>query len=163
MTKIQLIEALITLALYITIKLITSNYIDRIVLNNKNIKSRSKVVKKAINVILISTFLIIILSIFGVDQAELVVFIGSFLTVMGIALFAQWSILSNITSGVIIFFSHSAKLDETISIIDKDYEVDGRISDIGLFFITLKTTTNEQITIPNSIFLNKMIKKKLNA
>jgi small-conductance mechanosensitive channel len=55
------------------------------------------------------------------------------------------------------------KLDDTISIIDKDYEVVGRISDIGLFFIILKTKEDEQITIPNSIFLQKMIKKKANT
>jgi small-conductance mechanosensitive channel len=79
----------------------------------------SKVVKKAINLIVFFIMLIIIFSIFKVDQSELVVFVSSVLTVMGIALFAQWSILSNITSGVIIFFSHSARLDDTIAIIDK--------------------------------------------
>lgn len=101
---------------------------------------RSKVVKKAINLIVLSIFLLVIFSIFGVDQSELAVFIGSVLTVIGIALFAQWSILSNITSGVIIFFNHSGKLDDIVTIIDKDYEINGRISDIGLFFVIIKTT-----------------------
>jgi small-conductance mechanosensitive channel len=123
----------------------------------------SKVVKKAINLIVFFIMLIIIFSIFKVDQSELVVFVSSVLTVMGIALFAQWSILSNITSGVIIFFSHSARLDDTIAIIDKDYEVEGRISDIGLFFVIIKTANDEQVDIPNSVFLNKMIKKKIDA
>ncbi len=117
----------------------------------------------AFNIIIISTFIIILLSIWGVDQSELAVFIGSVLTVIGIALFAQWSILSNITSGVIIFFNHSVKLDDTIKVIDKDYEIEGRISDIGLFFVVLKTKENEQVNIPNSVFMNKMIKKKTNA
>ena len=103
------------------------------------------------------------MSIWGVNQSELAVFIGSVLTVLGIALFAQWSILSNITSGIIIFFSHSVKLEDTITIVDKDYEIEGRISDIGLFFVVLKTKENEQIDIPNSVFLNKMIKKKTNV
>lgn len=160
MTKIQIIEAVIALTVYVIIKILIHRYIDRIVTNNVSTKKRSKVVKKAINLIVLSIFLIVLFSIFGVDQSELAVFIGSILTVMGIALFAQWSILSNITSGLIIFFNHSAKLDDIITIIDKDYEIKGRISDIGLFFVILKTTDNEQIDIPNSIFLNKMIKKK---
>jgi small-conductance mechanosensitive channel len=86
---------------------------------------------------------------------------ASVLTVIGIALFAQWSHLSNLTSGMIIFFNHSAKLDDTIEIIDKDYCIEGRISDIGLFFVQIKTTENEEVTLPNNVFLQKMIKKKL--
>jgi small-conductance mechanosensitive channel len=119
--------------------MLINRYIDRIVSANVSTINMSKVVKKAINLIVFFIMLIIIFSIFKVDQSELVVFVSSVLTVMGIALFAQWSILSNITSGVIIFFSHSARLDDTIAIIDKDYEVEGRISDIGLFFVIIKT------------------------
>jgi small-conductance mechanosensitive channel len=161
--NLQIIETIVTIVLYVTIKLLINHYIDSIVAGNVSTKKRSKIVKKAINLTILFVFLIIILSIWGVDQSELAVFIGSVLTVMGIALFAQWSILSNITSGIIIFFSHSVKLDDTIAIIDKDFEIEGRISDIGLFFIVLKTKDNEQIDVPNSVFLNKMIKKKTNV
>jgi small-conductance mechanosensitive channel len=163
MMKIQIIETGVAVVLFIIIKLIISRYVDTIVVGNISLKNRSKIVKKAFNIIIISTFIIILLSIWGVDQSELAVFIGSVLTVIGIALFAQWSILSNITSGVIIFFNHSVKLDDTIKVIDKDYEIEGRISDIGLFFVVLKTKENEQVNIPNSVFMNKMIKKKTNA
>lgn len=163
MTKIQIIETVIALLVFVTIKILIHLYIDRIVSTNVSSKKRSKVVKKAINLIVVSIFLLVIFSIFGVDQSELAVFIGSVLTVIGIALFAQWSILSNITSGIIIFFNHSAKLDDTITIIDKDYEIEGRISDIGLFFVIVKTVDNEQIDIPSNVFLSKMIKKKTNV
>lgn len=135
MTKILIIETLITIALYITIKILIYRYIDTIIAGNISTKKGSKIVKKAINLTTISVFLVILLSIWGVEQSELTVFIGSFLTVLGIALFAQWSILSNITSGVIIFFSHSAKLEDSITIMDKDYEIEGRISDVGLFLL----------------------------
>jgi small-conductance mechanosensitive channel len=74
--------------------------------------------------------------------------------VIGIALFAQWSILSNNLS-IIIFFNHSVKLEDTITIIDKDYEVEGRVSDIGLFFVILKTKESEEISIPNNVFIQK--------
>ena len=74
-------------------------------------------------------------------------------------LFAQWSHLSNITSGIIIFFNHSVKLDDTIVILDEDYNIQGRISDIGLFFVRLKTKEGEEISLPNNVFLQKMIKR----
>ncbi|TNF45868.1 MAG: mechanosensitive ion channel, partial [Bacteroidetes bacterium] len=44
-----------------------------------------------------------------------------------------------------------------------DYEIEGRISDIGLFFVILKTKDHEQIVIPNSVFLTKMVKKKIQS
>ncbi|MDZ7615244.1 MAG: mechanosensitive ion channel [Flavobacteriaceae bacterium] len=160
MTKIQIIETVVTIILFLIIKFLINRYTARIVANNPSTKTRSKVVKKALNLTILVIFIIILFSIFGVDQSELAVFIGSVLTVMGIVLhFAQWSILSNITSGIIIFFNHSVKLDDTITILDKDYEIEGRISDIGLFFVILKTKDNELINIPNSVFLNKMIKR----
>ena len=163
MTKIQLIEIAITVLAYFMLRFLINRSIDRIVASNRATKTRSKIVKKAINLTALSIFIIIIFSILGVNQSELALFIGSVLTIMGIALFAQWSILSNITSGIIIFFNHSVKLDDTITIIDKDYEIEGRISDIGLFFVIMKTKEDEQITIPNSVFLYKMIKKKTHA
>jgi len=159
MTKIQIIEAVVALVVLIVIKILINGYIDRVVAKNNSSKKRSKVVKKSVNLVVWTIFITVVLSIFGVDQSELVVFIGSVLTVIGIALFAQWSILSNITSGIIIFFNHSAKLEDEITILDKDYEIKGRISDVGLFFVKLKTDDNEQVVIPNSVFLNKMVKK----
>lgn len=160
MTKLQIIEVVGAIFIYGLLKLLLNRYIDAWVTRNIASNNRSRIVKKTINITIFVVFLTILLSIFGVDQSELAVFIGSFLTVMGIALFAQWSILSNITSGVIIFFNHSVKLDDTIIIMEKDYEIEGRISDIGLFFVSIITKDNERIEIPNIVFLNKMIKKK---
>lgn len=161
--KIQIIETVVVLVLYVLLKVLIHRYIDRIDASSPNKKKRSKIVKKSLNVTILLVFLLIILSIWGVNQSELAVFIGSVLTVLGIALFAQWSILSNVTSGIIIFFNHSIELEDNITVIDKDYEIDGRVSDIGLFFVVLKNDRNERIDIPNSVFLNKMIKKKNNA
>ena len=45
---------------------------------------------------------------------------------------------------------------------DKDFNIEGRVSDIGLFFVTLKTEHNEKISIPNNVFIQKMIKQKSN-
>ncbi|MEY3420376.1 MAG: hypothetical protein RIR48_661 [Bacteroidota bacterium] len=163
MTKIQIIETVVVVLIYIIHGILINRSVDKIVVNNISLKTRGKIIKKVINLIAFLILIIVIFSIYGVDQSELLVFIGSVLTVLGIALFAQWSILSNITSGVIIFFNHSAKLDDTITIMDKDYEVEGRISDIGLFFVIIKTKEDVKITIPNSVFINKMIKSKINS
>ena len=159
--EVKIIETAVVVTIYIIVRLIVNRSIDRTVVNSLMKKARSKVLKKVIRLAILSLFITIVLLIWGVNQSELAVFIGSVLTVVGIALFAQWSILSNITSGIIVFFNHSVKLDDTITIIDKDYAIEGRVSDIGLFFIILKTPEGEQISVPSNVFIQKMIKKKV--
>lgn len=159
-TNIKIIETATAFVVYAILRMVSNKIIDRTVATSLMQKTRGKIIKKALNLILLLLVSIFVLIVWGVDQNELAFFIGSVLTVIGIALFAQWSILSNITSGIILFFNHSVKLDDTIMIMDKDYEVEGRVSDIGLFFVILKTKEQEKVTIPNNVFIQKMIKQK---
>jgi len=59
-----------------------------------------------------------------------------------------------------LLFNHSVKLDDTITVMDKDYQIEGRVSDIGLFFVTLKTE-DDKVILPNNVFIQKMIKHKI--
>jgi small-conductance mechanosensitive channel len=158
---LRIIETIIIILAYLLLRFILNKSIDRTVENRLMQKTRGKIIKKIISFILLLIIFAIISIIWGINRSELVFFIGSVLTVIGIAFIAQWSIISNITSGIIIFFNHPVKLDDTITIIDKDYQIEGRVSDIGLFFVILKTKEGEQITVPSNVFVQKMIKKKI--
>ena len=103
------------------------------------------------------TGIIILIGIWGLQQREMLLFVTSLLTVLGIALFAQGSILSNITSGMILFFNHPLKIGDTIKIIDKEQPVEGVVEDISYFFLHIKTADNGNVTIPNSVVLQKTI------
>jgi small-conductance mechanosensitive channel len=120
-------------------------------------KSRTVIVRKLINGAVFFAALILIFIIWGVDQKELAVFFSSFIAILGIALFAQWSMLSNITSSIILFIYHPAKIGDTIAIIDKENPMEGKIKDIGAFFIIVKTQKGELVTIPNSLIFQKMV------
>ena len=160
---VKIIETVVIVVAYFLIRIVSSKTIEKTVENSLMQKTRGKVVKKGVNFILLMVMLAFLFFVWGVNQSELAIFISSFLAVLGIALFAQWSILSNITSGIIIFFSHSVKLDDTISIIDKDYQIEGRVSDIGLFFVIIKTKEGERVTVPSNVFVQKMIKHNINV
>jgi small-conductance mechanosensitive channel len=124
-------------------------------------KSRGELTKRVVNITFLSICFTIILLIWGVNQSELAVFVGSALTILGVALFAQWSILSNITSSIIIFFNHPIKLNDSVALLEgKDYVLEGKVVNIGLFFITLTTDNAEEITLPNNMFIQKTIKKR---
>ncbi|MFT6924294.1 MAG: small-conductance mechanosensitive channel [Crocinitomicaceae bacterium] len=157
--EIKILETTIAVALFFIIRIIINVLVTRTVNKSLLKKVRGKIIRKIFQIVLITITLLFILTVWGVDQSELFMFIASVLTVIGIALFAQWSHLSNLSSGVIIFFSHSVRLDDTIIIMDKDYPVEGRISAIGLFFVTLKTKDGEEVSLPNNVFLQKMIKR----
>lgn len=161
---IKFIECAVVITCYIVTRIAFNKLIDKTMTDKFIQKSRGDFMKRIINFALLSIFLTIILLIWGVNQSDLLVFVGSVLTVIGVAMFAQWSILSNITSSIIIFFNHPVKLDDSIVIMEgKDYEIEGKVTNIGIFFITIEKETSEEITLPNNIFLQKMIRKKIDS
>ncbi len=123
-------------------------------------KSRLAVITKLTNVFLYATTIVLIAFIWGVEERQVLIYISSFLTILGIAFFAQWSILSNITAGLILFINYPVKIGSTITIMEKDNDITGEITDIGVFFMTLNTPKKESIVLPNSIILQKMIRFK---
>ena len=158
--EIKILETAIAVVLFFLIRIVIIALVKRTVTKNLLKKVRGKIIRKIFQILLTSIAVIFLLTVWGVDQSQLFMFLASVMTVIGIALFAQWSHLSNLTSGVIIFFNHSVRLEDSIIIMDKDYNVEGRISDIGLFFVNLITKDDEEISLPNNVFLQKMIKKK---
>ena len=98
----------------------------------------------------------------SVNYKDLGVLLSSVFAVIGVALFAQWSILSNITAGVIIFFSFPFKIGNTIRILDKELtdtnstEIDSFvIEDIRAFHLHLRRSNGEILTYPNNLVLQK--------
>jgi len=99
----------------------------------------------------------VIAFILDVDEKQLLIYIFYLLTILGIASFLQWSLLSNITAGIILYRNYPVKIGDSVTILENN-NITGEIKDIGAFFISLKTTERELITIPNSVILQKNIK-----
>lgn len=158
--KIELIESIIVFALYAIVWMFVRKTTSKVAKKFNFHEPRVKVVKKIINIVLLFITAGIILFIWGVDQSQLALFISTLLTILGIAFVAQWSILSNVTATLIIFFNHPARLGDNITIVDKEYPIEGVIIDIGMFFVIIKTNDGEKITIPSNVFILKMVKRK---
>lgn len=95
--------------------------------------------------------------IWGVKLEQFTVFISSVLAVVGVAFFAQWSILSNLTASVILFFNHPMRIGDRIRIIDSDNNWTGVVEDISGFYLFMKTDDGQSITIPTNLVLQKGI------
>ena len=159
--QFQIIQTIIVFLVYLILNIISQYIVRKVGIKFLYTSPRVKITKKIIHLIYFILLLNFILFIWGVKQSELMYFITSLLTVLGIAFFAQWSIISNITTSLIIFFNHPVKIGDTISIIDKEFDTEGKVNDIGIFFLIIQTEVGELITIPNNVFIQKMIKKKV--
>jgi small-conductance mechanosensitive channel len=157
----KIIESLVVITIFILLRLIVNKLVNKTIADRLLQKSRSELVRRAINLITFTVAIIILMVIWGVEHSKLAVFLGSVLTVIGVAMFAQWSILSNITSSLVIFFNHFVKIGDKIAIMEsKDYEVQGEVVSFDLFFVKLKSIdTEEEISLPNNIFIQKTIRK----
>ena len=112
---------------------------------------------KYINVLVIFIAIFLLLLIWGVEASKLALVFSSVFAVLGVGLFAIWSILSNITSGVILFFSFPYKISDKIQIHDKDFPIEATIEDIRAFQLHLRTADGELITYPNNLILQKPV------
>lgn len=149
-----IITGIMTLTLTI-IRYITILLIKKYAIKSEVLEYRKNLVIKYISVFFTTLFFVSLILIWGVQTEDLFFTLSSVLTVIGVALFAQWSILSNITSGFIVLFSFPFKIGDTIKIHDKDFPIEGEIISIHTFYTLVKTLEGEMVTYPNSLFLQK--------
>lgn len=120
-------------------------------------KPRQRQIRQVIAVVLNITFILTVAIIWGVKPQNLLLGLSSVLAFVGVALFAQWSALSNVTAGLIMFFSAPYHVGNRITILDKDLPITATIEMIGSFYTHIRTDEDEVIVIPNNIFLQKMV------
>ncbi len=154
---LRIIETVVIMVVFIISMIFTNSVLSKTLKKYKTDYHRRKIIIKIIRVVIVLAATIILLAVWGIKRSELLVFFTTVTTLLGLAFFAQWSILSNITSGLILFFGHPLKIGDEIRLIEKDNDVEGKITDISLFFIHIKTSTDENITVPNSMALQKTI------
>ena len=107
---IQLIETAIAAFLYVVLRFGFRSLIRRVGAKFNYHLPRVTVIKRMLDFLLMFVLGSFVLFVWGVDQSQLVLFFTSLLTFMGVAFFAQWSIISNITASIIIFFNHPIRV-----------------------------------------------------
>lgn len=155
--KIQIIESIAVLMGYIMVHFITKHFVNESLKQAHLQRGRRKMIIKAAHLLFFIAASILLSAIWGLRQNQVTVFVGTILTALGIAFFAQWSLLSNITSSLLLFFNHPVKIGDTIKVLDKDFPFEGEVSDLTYFFVHLKTESGEIITIPNSLLFQKSV------
>lgn len=113
------------------------------------------------NAIRIARFIVVIVCsltliiTWGVEVASLLVFAGTALTLLGVALFASWSLLSNITAYFVLMLHPAFRRGTFVRILDADNYVEGYVSDLNLFSVRLITENREVAIYPNNLVLGR--------
>jgi small-conductance mechanosensitive channel len=152
----EIISTAILFVLVILLRVIISKLVRSFARRSQKLEHRTRLVIKYIHLLINILAVFALIIIWGVQTKDIFIALSSITTVVGVAMFAQWSILSNITSGIILFFSFPFKIGDIILIHDKDFPIDeAEIEDIGAFHIYLKTKDGQMIIYPNSLLLQK--------
>ncbi|MFD0963771.1 mechanosensitive ion channel domain-containing protein [Pseudofulvibacter geojedonensis] len=151
-----IISGIIVITLILSIQFIKSG-VKKFSISKGIDKNRRKVILNASYLCIYLLSGVLLALTWGIKFNEFSLFISSILAVLGVGFFAQWSLLSNLTSSVILFFYHPMRIGDKIKIIDKDYNWTGTVVDITGFYVFLRTDLGENITIPTSLVLQRGI------
>jgi small-conductance mechanosensitive channel len=126
--------------------------------SRKNVSSeRIFYIQKTVQVLLFIITLFTIALLLGINYDKFGFILSTILTLVGVALFAQWSILSNVTASIIIFFFFPYRVGDTIKIQDDSELLAGCIEEITLFHLLIRRTEGDIISYPNSLVFHKAI------
>lgn len=159
--SLQVLLSVLAVISYFVIMAIISPVIARYGVRQRFIEQRIIYIKKFFILLLFSVLCVAVAIIWGFDIRGVLIFTSSFFAVVGVALFASWSLLSNITSGIIIFFSFPYRIGNKITIIDGDHSITGEIIDMTLFHIQLKDKEGGEVYYPNNLIIQKPVMKSL--
>ncbi|MFT5884141.1 MAG: MscS family membrane protein [Arcticibacterium sp.] len=146
--------SLIAIVIYIILRFISRRLISRQEKKHDLDRARSIYANKFFNITWLSLLMLAFGFIWDVSFKGL---FASFFAVAGIALFASWSMLSNITASVLLFFNFPFKIGSQIKIIDGDNSVSGLVKDITFFAIQIQIEDGDLVSYPNNVAIQKPI------
>jgi hypothetical protein len=149
----QLIETAVCVGGFLLIRSLGRHLIRNAVVRSAFKAKEEKEVMRLLNLLIVLVAGILLTAIWGVKQSEILIFATSVITVLGVAFFAEMSILSNITACLVLFFQHPIKIGDTIKVLDPANPIEGELIDITYFFVFIRTPVGSTVTLPNSMLL----------
>ncbi len=153
----NLIWSLVVLVFYLSV---SRKLLPKLETNIEKTKLKSTSAIKGVfaaRVLVATLSLSLLLLAWGIDFSGLLVLSTSILTVTGVALFASWSLLSNITAYCILLTNVAYRRGNFVRILDGDNYIEGYIADVGPFSTRLLTTERETLMYPNNLILTRPV------
>lgn len=149
----QVLETLVCVTIFLAVRYGIRYAVRATILRSTFKALEKKEVIRIVDLLLLLVTAVVLVAIWGVKQSEILVFATSVITVLGVAFFAEMSILSNITAFLVIFFQHPVKIGDHIKVRDAEHDLEGELVDITYFFTHIRTSAGSTVTLPNAVFL----------
>ncbi len=117
---------------------------------------RSASISKAGQALIYLLAIALISNILGFGIQGIFVATSSFFAIVGIAFFAHWSILSNVTASIILFFTFPYRIGDRL-LIENEPKFSGILKDVTLMYLKIQTDGGSQITLPANVAIQKVI------
>lgn len=94
-----------------------------------------------------------LLMVWGVELRGLLVVGSSLFALLGVGLFASWSLLSNLTSFLILFMQNHCRIGIWVRVVDGANFVEGQVIDMNLLNVVIENIDGNTILYPNNLFI----------
>lgn len=154
---VQLIISASVVILYFIISRRVMPLLYQVVAHSKLKAEMNKRAAVVLHILLMLLLIVVLSVVWGVDIRGLLVLASSMIAVVGVALFAAWSLLSNITAFFILLGQKAFSEGMEVRVIDGANYLEGRIVEINLFSTVLRTKDNEQVVYPNNLLISRPV------
>lgn len=147
-----LITLFILIAQYLLFRVFLPR-LERAVEKSKLKEASYKKAKVSLSTINLALMIFLITFVWGFDFKGMMTVSASIIALLGVSLFAGWSLLSNITAFFLLIFHSSFQRGNFIRIIQADNYIEGYISEINLFNTKLISEDKEILVYPNNLLI----------
>lgn len=160
--KIDAILSILAVLVYLILIAILSRAINKYGIKKHIAKGkRVKIIRLSRLFLGLITVLILTL-IWGLNASDIWIFGSVVFGFLGIAVFAVWSLLSNIFAAYVLFFSEPFQTGDFIIFKDGDNSIKGEVIDMTTFYVKVRLEDGCIANIPNNVTFQKVIIKYIN-
>ncbi|QZO12423.1 mechanosensitive ion channel domain-containing protein [Pseudoalteromonas piscicida] len=110
-----------------------------------------------VRVLVAFVFVCFMLVFWGIELRGLLVLGSSLFAMLGVAMFAGWSLLSNLTSFLLMFIQNDYRVGNWVRIVDGANFVEGCIVEMGLMSVVLRHVDGHKVVYPNNLFVTRPV------
>ncbi|KPH56860.1 mechanosensitive ion channel protein [Pseudoalteromonas porphyrae] len=155
-TQYKLIVTVVALLVFPVLLKLTKKLLEKTIKGKIDIhrKYRAELLLK---IILAIVMICLVLVFWGIELRGLLVLGSSLFAMLGVALFAAWSLLSNLTSFLLMFIQNDCRVGYWVRIIDGANFIEGRIVEMGLMNVVLEHIDGHRVIYPNNLFVTRPV------
>lgn len=117
-------------------------------------KQRARLLLNTITSIIL---ICLLLMLWGIELRGLLVVGSSMFALLGVALFAGWSLLSNLTSFLILFTQNDCRVGRWVRVVDGANFLEGEITEMGFMNVQLRNLEGDLVLYPNNLFMTRPV------